>query len=280
MQASPTIRDRVTYHAVFDESILTALQFAHDSGLAGVQVAAELPHLDPTDLTERQRRRIAAFCRQYGSRVSLHGPDDAAPLFATSSQLRGGMLGHFRELFDAAEQMGVALITLHPTATSTFPTDTEPRQPVPSVDLAAWYDAFVENLAAVIDLAAGRFTLCMENFKLTPTVRELIDPHLAAGRLGLCWDLPKTYTRDGRDETLEAYLWGHLAHIRQVHLHDRGRGRNHRTIGTGDLDFTRYLPRLAAANVEEFCIEVRPREKAVESLVNLISILDTDNWRR
>jgi len=124
-------------------------------------------------------------------------------------------------------------------------------------------------------MAAGRFTLCMENFKLTPTVRQIIEPDLAAGRLALCWDLPKTYTPDGRDEPLEAWLWDHLHCIRQVHLHDRGGGRNHRTIGVGELDFTRYLPRLAAANVEEFCIEVRPREKALESLVNLASILET-----
>ena len=60
-QASRTDRysrilDRVTYHAVYDDSILAALRFALDHGFAGVQVAAELPHLDPTELTDPRPR--------------------------------------------------------------------------------------------------------------------------------------------------------------------------------------------------------------------------------
>jgi len=58
--------------------------------------------LDPTELTEPQRRRIAAFGRRYGRRLSLDGPDGAASLFATSRHLRAGMLAHYRDLFDAA----------------------------------------------------------------------------------------------------------------------------------------------------------------------------------
>jgi len=90
METLHSILARVTYHAVFDD------------GFAGVQVAAELPHLDPTELTEPQRRRIAAFGRRYGRRLSLDGPDGAASLFATSRHLRAGMLAHYRDLFDAA----------------------------------------------------------------------------------------------------------------------------------------------------------------------------------
>ena len=40
-------------------------------------------------------------------------------------------------------------------------------------------------------------------------------------------------------------------------------------LGTGRVDFMRFLPRLAEAGVLDYCIEVRPREKAKESLMNL-----------
>lgn len=45
-------------------------------------------------------------------------------------------------------------------------------------------------------------------------------------------------------------------------------------LGAGTLDFTRYLPRLAEANVLDFCLEVRPRQKAAESLANLKTLID------
>jgi sugar phosphate isomerase/epimerase len=63
-----------------------------------------------------------------------------------------------------------------------------------------------------------------------------------------------------------------------VHLHDirqdeKGNKRSHRVIGSGDIDFTYYLDRLAEADVFDYCIEVRPREKARESLQALKKLL-------
>ncbi len=40
-------------------------------------------------------------------------------------------------------------------------------------------------------------------------------------------------------------------------------------IGSGELDFTQLLPILARADVLDYCIEVRPREKALQSLAAL-----------
>jgi hypothetical protein len=39
------ILDRVSYHAVYDRSVLDALQYAHANGFAGIQLAVEVPHL-------------------------------------------------------------------------------------------------------------------------------------------------------------------------------------------------------------------------------------------
>jgi sugar phosphate isomerase/epimerase len=66
--------------------------------------------------------------------------------------------------------------------------------------------------------------------------------------------------------------------VKQVHLHDirrddSGTERSHRVIGSGEIDFNYYLGRLSEADVMDYCIEVRPREKAKESLAALKTIL-------
>jgi len=46
------VLNKVSYHAVYDDSILDALRFAKANGLAGVQVAVETPHLSLDLLSE------------------------------------------------------------------------------------------------------------------------------------------------------------------------------------------------------------------------------------
>ncbi|MHA1476449.1 MAG: hypothetical protein ACTSQ5_14840, partial [Promethearchaeota archaeon] len=64
--------------------------------------------------------------------------------------------------------------------------------------------------------------------------------------------------------------------IKQVHLHDvNENGRGHRVIGSGLIDFKDILLNIPNAPVIDFCIEVRPRSKALESLKNLKQILSS-----
>jgi sugar phosphate isomerase/epimerase len=262
-----SILERVTYHAVYDESILSALRFAREHRFAGVQVAVETPHLSFDALISREREAIAAYRSEHGLLLSLHGPDDVVSLFASNPKLAQGIFGYFASLFAFAEEVGSRIITLHLGAPPRFGTDTQPRALFPIGDGVLHRRALRGNLARLIDLAAGRFTLCVENYKLEPDLLDELQPHLAAGGLFLCWDLAKTYHGPTeRDETLEAFYWRNLEYIRQVHLHDLRAGHSHCVIGTGTLDFVHFLPRLARANIEEYCIEVRPREKALESM--------------
>jgi sugar phosphate isomerase/epimerase len=207
--------------------------------------------------------------------VSLHGPDDVASLFQTSPRLLRGVFGYYRALFDFAGRIGSGLITIHAGARLHFRADTSPARLLPPADAEAFRRAFDDNLRRLGDLADGRFVLCLENSGWTRDLFDVIQHHLDGGRLHLCWDLAKTY-RDAatRDAALEWFLWRNLARVRQVHLHDRRDGLAHCVLGAGMVDFKRFLPRLARANVTEFCIEVRPREKALESLRNLRGMLE------
>jgi sugar phosphate isomerase/epimerase len=267
---------RASYHAVYDASILDALRFAGENGFSGIQVAVESPHLGCDDLSVDECGRIATFREARGLRICLHAPDAVASLYATNRHLREGTFAYFAALLEFAERIGSRLINIHPGMVSTFGTDSQPQWKIPPQDLPLYRRVFQDNLSRLIDLVAGRCILCVENYQMDATVREVIQPHLDAKRLFLCWDLAKSYRADGApDEAQEAFFWANLPHIAQVHLHDRANGRSqHLAVGEGQLDFLHYLPRLSQANVVDFCHEVRPRDRAVQSLANLRKIIE------
>ncbi len=264
------ILDKVSYHAVYDESIVDALRYARGHGFAGVQVAVETPHLSFEGLGGTEREEIARLADEYGLSIGLHAPDELASLFVTSRHLSEGILAYFEALFDFAEHVAARLVTVHLGSMTRFRTDEDPPEAVPPVDRAAYLHALEANLRRLVDLARRRFTLCVEYWKADPAVEALLQPHLESGELSLCWDLAKTCNRRGQpasDPT--AYFWDHLSHVRQVHLHDLRGGVSHFVVGTGEVDFMAFLPRLAEADVLDYVIEVRPRERALESLRNL-----------
>jgi hypothetical protein len=131
-----------------------------------------------------------------------------------------------------------------------------------------------ENMTAVIEMSGNRFLICVENDEINEFNLSVLEPYLNGGGFALCWDVAKSWNSP---ET-EQFMLSHLRHVKQVHLHDIRRGKNglvrsHCVIGSGIINFSRYLNWLAAADVLDYCIEVRPRERAVESLGALKRLL-------
>jgi sugar phosphate isomerase/epimerase len=268
------ILDRTSYHAVYDASIMEALQYAHDNGFAGIQIATESPHLAFEYLSSSEIQQIASFVESNQSLLSIHAPDEAASLFQHSRYLREGVQNYYRALFDFAIASRARIVTIHIGAMATFPTDTRREMTVPDPDRALYREIVAQNLDGLLDAAAGRLTVCVESYALDEFSLFLLKPYLDAGKLALCWDIAKTWNKPA----LERFFFSNIDRVRQVHLHDvrtddKGNQRGHCVIGTGEIDFANYLNRLAEANVVEYCIEVRPREKAKESLEGLRTAL-------
>lgn len=274
------ILNKVTYHAVYDKSIMDALQYAHTNGFAGVQVAVEAPHLSFERLDDRECEEINQRRQAFNLRISLHPPDHTCSLFETSEALTRGIRDYYRNLFAFAQKTGAEIVVLHLGTIPSFLTDTQIPRRSPELSLPAHRRALHDNLQRLIELADGRIVLAVENFHFEPTTLEVLESLLAHGAVSLCWDLAKTYDKSlNLNADLEEFFWRNLAHVRQVHLHDIRTGGSHKVVGTGGVDFMRFLPRLAQANVLEYCIEVRPREKALESLNNLKQIIAQQDFR-
>jgi len=274
---------RTTYHAVYDDAIMDALRYARTNGFAGVQFAVDVPTLSHERLSAAQRDAVGRYREEYNLTISLR---TSISLTQTSPAVLAGVFEYYKGLFQFAEDVSAAAVVLPLGTLPAFPTDTDPRLDYPPQSQTAWTANLDANLRRLINLAAMRFTLAVEPVRLARPVVDVLTPLLGDAGLSLCWDLPRTYRRaphlpvyeDARqweiDPAAETFFVKHLRHVRHARLHDlRGR-QAHRVIGTGEVDVPRFLHRLTDANVREFTLDVRPREKALESLQNLKKLLD------
>ena len=270
-----TILDRVSYHAVYDGSILEALSYAKDNGFSGIQIADETPHLSFERLSDEGAQEIADYASSAGLYVTLHAPDNTASLFQCSRHLSAGVLSYFQALLSFARAVGARLVTIHLGTMTVFPTDDDSGRRIPDEDLPLYSSCLKQNLETLLKMADGKTMICVENYGVGEAEMELLGPYLGHDNLFLCWDLVKGASRP---DVQEFYV-AHPEFIKQVHLHDRrgvpsGSMKGHRAIGSGDIDFARHLAFLIrCADVEDLCIEVRPREKAKESLAALAEIV-------
>lgn len=269
---------KISYHAVYDESIIEAMQFALDNGFTGVQAAIELPHLSFERLKNAEIDEIRLFKDGHGLRLVLHAHDETASLYEHNRYLRKGIQEYYRALIEFARRVGAQMVTIHLGNPASYGTDTEPRRKLPESDIRSYREALEENLDMLAAHSAGRPLICVENERLDLTALTVLQGYLERGAFGLCWDLAKMYHHGmEKDAVQERYFWGNARYVRQVHLHDRNPdGSSHRVIGTGTIDFRGYLKRLAQYDVLDYCIEVRPREKAKESLERLKRLLGDD----
>jgi sugar phosphate isomerase/epimerase len=271
------IYDRISYHAVYDASIIEALRYANANEFAGIQIADETPHLSFERLSNAEIGKIAEYIGLEGVYATLHAPDETTSLFQCSRFLRAGVASYYDALFSFAKQIGVWMVTIHLGAMTVFPSDDETGRRLPKDDLPLYSACLRQNLEMILKLAGGKITICVENYGFGVPEFEMLKPYLGRDGLFLCWDLVKGAALP----EVEACYLAHPEWIRQIHLHDRhqvasGSFRGHRTIGTGDIDFAKQLASLPQlADIEDYCIEVRPREKAKESLVALAQTIGT-----
>lgn len=265
---------RLSYHAVYDSSILDAVSFASKNGFSGIQIAADALHLGFEDKTSEGLKNIKDKAQELGIRIAIHAPDTASLVFPYS-KVNKGIMSYYADLIDFAYTIGAEIITIHPGAPSTFPTDSNPMEVLPTQDTGLYKDILSLNIRTLLELSQNKVQICIENVALEPLVIDVLQSYLRKTKLGLCWDFAKTYDKKSNEinkKTMD-FMNNNLQAIKQVHLHSIVGGKTHRIIQSGLIDFKYYLGLLDDVDVLDYCIEVRPREKAVESMNNLKKLL-------
>jgi len=277
-RASPAmdwILSSVTYHAVYEPSVMDAVRHALENGFAGVQLAVELPHLDIERMSDADLDRIAAFRAEHNLLVSVHAPDEAATLRGGSRQLARAALTYYGGLLNAAERIGAHAVVVHLGSAPRFRADDGTGRVMPAEAAGALRDDLRDDLLRLAGLGAGRCSVCVENVGLDETACETMEPLVREGYLHLCWDAAKAHTQEPRSPA--ARLFADYAYrIRLVHLHDVRDGKSHAALGTGEVNVKAAIEWLAPLDVREWCIEVRPVAAAADSLGYLRRLLSAE----
>ena len=262
--------------AVYDESIIEALKFAKNNNFAGIQLAVESPHLSFEHLSQEKRVEIKNFCNNNGLYINLHAPDNIS-LFNSNPPLQNGIFEYFKDLFKFANEISSQLVTIHIGSMTTFPTDTNPELIYPHEDLDFYKKSLKENLKLLISLLDGQIMLCIENYRINSLILDVLQPFVLNKECWLCYDVAKAYTNEQhKNIEVSKFFLENQNSIKQVHLHDiNENGRGHRVIGSGIIDFKEILLNFENIPVIDYCIEVRPRSKALESLKNLKNIFSS-----
>jgi len=269
-----SILNSISYHAVYDASIREALVYASENGFAGIQIADESPHISFERLSAKQINEVKHAVQEQDVYIVLHASDAAASFFQPNRHLITGIRNYYAALLEFAHKVSAKLVTVHLGEMTSFRTDSQPEYRIPNEDFIFYKKVFLENLDFLLDMNKKQFPICVENYNLEQSTLDMIIPYLERGDIFLCWDIAKSFKKP----ELEDFFFGHLSWVKQVHLHDQrrnpdGQVRTHCVIGTGEIDFKTYLSVLSKADVQDFCIEVRPREKARESLEILKQII-------
>jgi len=158
---------------------------------------------------------------------------------------------------------------------TTFPTDTIPERIYPHEDLDLYKKSLKENLKRLISLLDEQIMLCIENYRINSLILDVFKPFISDKKCWLCYDVAKAYyDEQHKNFEVNKFFRENQKSIKQVHLHDVNENcRGHRIIGSGIIDFNEILLNVEKSPVIDYCIEVRPRSKALESLINLKQIL-------
>ncbi|MHA2124485.1 MAG: sugar phosphate isomerase/epimerase family protein [Promethearchaeota archaeon] len=270
------ILNKISFHAIYNNNILESLHYAKEKGFSGIQIATEVPHFSFENLSNEQFSEIREFCEKEQLYITIHGPDIVTSLFTTNPHLKKGIFSYYKELFIFAEKINSKLISIHLGNITKYRTDTTPELELPEDDIKIYENVLKENLKTLLKLGNDDFFICIENYKMDLLILDILQPFLTRRDIWLCWDLAKTFTSSGIiNKKLENFYIDNIKSIKQVHLHDLDSdGKSHRVVGSGIIDFKYFLKKFINLEVLDYCIEVRPHEKAYESLTNLRRIIE------
>ena len=204
-------------------------------GLDFVELNMNLPQYQ---IQVMDAERMKAAADQYGISYTIHLDEnmnmaDFNPLVAEA----------YRETvvrtIGLAKKLGIPVLNMH------MPVGVYFTLPQGKVYLFEQYrEQFLDKMRRFRDAceeAVGNsgVRICVENwFGYTPWQTEALDLLLESPVFGLTFDVGHNYCKGGVDEPVILARQERLHHI---HLHDVVEGKDHRPLGTGELDKEKYL---------------------------------------
>lgn len=243
-------------------SIDDAVIFASKKGFSAVEINLNMPEFYPERYSARDITDVRKLSRDLNIAITFHAPEDINLCTKQGGILEAGM-ERMKECIDFAHAVGGERFTFHIGDSVNFTMFDS------SVRLEEYYlDDYVSVMRSAIlricEYGYGRTVLCAENAGFFGEGKAEAIADMLGNGLYLTWDIGHSF---GKKEQRD-FMTKNIKYVRNAHLHDVSSGRDHCVIGTGEVDFSRYLSLLSSRDIF-YVIEVRPAEAAALSLQNL-----------
>lgn len=265
------IKKRIGFQALFDfKDPVEAVNYAIKQGFSAIEFNMSSPVFFPENITEDSKRALSVS----PIAVLLHAPDGLS-LFNLHRKPLEGIIDRLCEVIDLADEIKARCVTIH--LGSTFHISVGGQMKFMQDLFPQEYESVLRySLKRLSDYAKTKTLLCIENtagFRYALSHKVLRD-FLSNGQLYLTWDIGHTNRLKGEERDREEGFILEYAHlIKNCHIHDNHGGWDeHTVIGDGNIDFIHYLSKLEKLDTY-FIIEVRPKERAVESYARLKKML-------
>ncbi len=265
------IKERIGFQALFDfKDAREALDYAVRQGFSAIEFNMSSPAFFPENVGEGSRRALSASPIP----VLLHAPDGLS-LFSLHRKPLDAVICRLSEVVDFAGEIGARCVTIH--LGSTFHISEGGRMKFMHELFPGEYEAELRySLKRLSEYAKEKTLLCVENtsgFRY-PLSHRVLRELLADEQLYLTWDIGHTNRLKGEERKREeSFMLEYARLIKNCHIHDNhGDWDEHNVIGEGNIDFRYYLSLLEKLDTY-FIIEVRPRDRAVESYERLKEML-------
>ena len=217
-------------------SIEEGAALCRELGLDFLELNINFPQftLDKMDVAEL--KRIAA---EYGIYYTLHLDDEMSiadfnPYVAD---------GYCRTVYDAvalAKELGIAKLNMHMSRGAKY---TLPDRVIYFFE--AYEQDYLKRITDFRDACTAAIgdsgvMICVENTAgFLPFLQKAVDALLQSPAFGLTYDIGHNYCSGNMDE---AWILERKERLHHMHVHDaREKTKDHRTLGTGELDICRYL---------------------------------------
>ena len=266
------------YHVIYDDSLIDAVKYAADNNWTSIVPDIGVPAFSPERILSEDRKQLREMSRDLSIGWGFHAAGDNVSLFSTYPPIRTGIMQYFKQTINFAREISVSPtnVVVHAGAPPKFKKARNQTGNFTDIHHETYAQILRENLTELVEHASPHVKIAIENTGWNPLIREVVRQLLPRG-LKICFDIPKLYGPGLKIiEEDWRFIQEHGGFIEVVHIHDIDASfGSHQVVGEGVLDFEKYLRFLSELAINpQYVFEVRPREAANESLLNIGRLLE------
>lgn len=262
---------RIGYAAsVGEKSILDSMEFAKINGFNAVEINMNMKCFFPENYDKKDIENIKKYKKENDIEITMHAPEDIF-ILNLHEKVRNAGIDRLKEIIAFGKNICASRITIHIGPTPYF-TLTDSKYYLDDAYHEEYKEILKDCLVDLSDYCENKIKLCVENSgRFTEKLyQDVLDNMIYRKNIFLTWDIGHSYY-EIYDEI--NFFKKHINKIRTVHVHDVNDISDHQVVGDGKIDFSKYVEDIGCKD-KVYIIEVRPREKAVESLKKFIHFME------